>query len=313
MRSRLLGGQASRHHSSIRVSRASRGDVGGAGRRPLAQPILLATVLALTALVVRGLLVVALPPAVSAKSAIVLDLETGKELLSKDPASRIYPASLTKLMTALILAGERSPLDTFRCSGAASLQEPARLGLVPGATVSASSAMDAMLIGSANDAAYMVAEGIGGSIKGFANLMNSKAADLGMRDTHFVTPSGLHHKDHFSTARDLAILFRAALQDPWVSRALAKREVTLTAELPKDVPAGTFSSSATFTLENTNPLLGQDGCTAGKTGSTSDAGKCLAALYERDGRRVIAIVMGAPSSEDLALDMRAVVDAALRR
>lgn len=323
MRSRLLGGQVSSRSSdraSIRVSRSA----PRSGRGSFARPALIAAILALTALAMRaGFPAGALLPTISAESAIVLDLESGKELLSKNADTRIYPASLTKLMTALILADSRSPGDLLRCSGAASLQEPTRLGLFPGSRLTAVAVMDAMLVGSANDAAYMVAEDVGGSVRGFAALMNSKAKALGMDHSNFVTPNGLHEQNHYSTARDLAILLKTALQDPWVSKSLSKVEASVTASVPQTAPdgaspasarpAGTSSAPATFSLQNTNPLLGQDGCTAGKTGSTSQAGKCLAALYERDGRRVIAVVMGAPTTEALVEDMRAVVDAALRK
>ena len=313
MRSRLLGGQVSSRSSdraSIKVSRSA----SNSARGSFSRPALIVAVLALTALAMRaGLLAGSFPPAISAESAIVLDLESGKELLSKNADTRVYPASLTKLMAALILADSRSPGDLLRCSGAAALQEPTRLGLFPGSRLTAVAAMDAMLVGSANDAAYMVAEDVGGSVRDFAALMNSKAKSLGMDHTNFVTPSGLHDQNHYSTARDLAVLLKAALQDPWVSKSLAKGEATVTASASQTAPAGTFPAPATFSLQNTNPLLGQDGCTAGKTGSTSQAGKCLAALFERDGRRVIAVVMGAPTSEALVEDIEALVEAALSR
>ncbi len=131
-----------------------------------------------------------------------------------------------------------------------------------------------------------------------------------MNSTNFVTPSGLHDQNHYSTAKDLAVLFRAALSDPWVSRSLAKEEATVTASAPPSASTGTQPSS-TFILENRNPLLGIEGCTAGKTGSTTQAGKCLAALFERDGRRIVAVVMGAPTDKALVDDVRAVVNAAL--
>jgi D-alanyl-D-alanine carboxypeptidase len=274
---------------------------------------MVAGILILAALLMRsGVLAGALLPTVSAKSAVVVDLETGKELVSKAAGTRVYPASLTKLMTALNLADSHSPGDLLRCSGAASLQEPSRLGLYPGARLTALAVMDAMLVGSANDVAYMVAEDAGRSVKDFASMMNARAKELGMNDSNFVTPNGLHDQNHYSTARDLAVLFKAALQDPWVSKSLGKEEVSVFASAPPATQAGTYPS-ATFDLENTNPLLGQHGCTAGKTGSTSQAGKCLAALFERDGRRVIAVVMGAPTTEALEADVIALVDAALSR
>ncbi|MGE5580255.1 MAG: D-alanyl-D-alanine carboxypeptidase family protein [Bacillota bacterium] len=327
MRSRLLGGQVSRRaqiESAGQVrgrtyTKVSRSGSSSGQRRPsgglrsFARSAAIIGTLALITVAIRsGLFEGAVLPSISGKSAMVVDLETGKELVAIDANTRVYPASLTKLMTAILLAEHRSPGDLMRCSGAASLQEPTRLGLFPGSRLTAVAVMDAMLVGSANDAAYLAAEDIGGSVKDFAALMNAKAKELGMNQTNFVTPTGLDDQNHYSTARDLAVLFRAALSDPWVSKSLAKEEATVTASAPPPTADGP-SPTATFTVENTNPLLGLDGCTAGKTGSTTQAGKCLAALFERDGRRIIAVVMGAPTTEALIEDVRAVVDAALDR
>ncbi len=329
MRSRLLGGQVSRSariesagqvngrtyikvtRSSSRAGPGSRRQRLSGGLRSFGRSAAIVGVLVLAAIVIRsGLFAGTAMPNISGKSAIVMDLKTGEELLAIDAEARVYPASLTKLMTALLLAENRSPGDLLRCSEAASMQEPVKLGLSPGSRLTAVAAMDAMLIASANDAAYMAAEDIGGTVKDFAALMNAKAKELGMNSTNFVTPSGLHDQNHYSTAKDLAVLFRAALSDPWVSRSLAKEEATVTASAPPSASTGTLPAS-TFILENRNPLLGIEGCTAGKTGSTTQAGKCLAALFERDGRRIVAVVMGAPTDKALVDDVRAVVNAAL--
>jgi len=261
MRSRLLGGQVSSRLYAVgsdgasdrvshRVSNRSSKKRSGS----FLAAVLIIGILVAIALAVRARLpATAFRPDISAKSAIALDLESSKELLSKDADTRVYPASLTKLMTALILAGHRMPSDLLRCSEAASQQESYNLGMPPGATMTAAAAVDAMLVGSANDAAYMVAEDIGDGSIIVSTLPGGPA-----------NPTGA-------------------------------------------------APGAIIVMENTNPLLGQDGCTAGKTGSTSDAGKCLAALFERDGRRIIAIVMGAPGSDALIDDMRAVVETALKR
>lgn len=331
MRSRLLGGQVSRSaqiesagqvngRTYIKVSRSGPGTGPGSRRQRLSGDLrsfgrsaAIVCVLVVAAIAIRSRLFAGTAiPSISGSSAVVLDLKTGEELLAIDAEARVYPASLTKLMTALLLAENRSPGDLLRCSKAASLQEPVRLGLSPGARLTAVAVMDAMLVGSANDAAYMAAEDIGGTIKEFAALMNAKAKELGMNRTNFVTPTGLHDQNHYSTARDLAILFKAALADPWVSRSLAKEEATVTASAPPSTSTETLPAS-TFILENRNPLLGIEGCTAGKTGSTAQAGKCLAALFERDGRRMIAVVMGAPTDKALVDDVRAVIDASVDR
>lgn len=237
-------------------------------------------------------------PPLNAGAAIALDLGTGEVLFEKNADRRMYPASLTKLMTAVLLAENMGPEDTLTYSARAQAQEPVRLDLPPGSVMTAADAMNALLIGSANDVAYMIAENIAGSANGFARMMNAKAKELGLRSTHFVTPSGLHDDEHYSTAADLAALFREALRHRWIRDTLGAAWAAL--------------DSAPVTVTNTNPLLGADGCVAGKTGYTSVAGKCLAALFERRGRSVIAVVLKSETDETLVSDMEAVANWSFR-
>lgn|GEM_PF-7080098 len=256
----------------------------------------------------RGMVARSLTLSISAEAAIAVDLETGQALVSKHEDTLVYPASLTKLMTAMLLAENRYPGDLLKCSVGASLQEPTTLGLKPGSVLTAAAAMDALLVASANDVAYMVAEEVGGTAKDFVAMMNAKAKSLGMVHTHFVNPAGLHDQNHYSTAKDLAILFKAALKDPWVAKALGKAEATITASAPSQ-----GEGASTLTFKNTNPLLGKDGCVAGKTGHTAQAGKCLAALYEKEGHRIVAVVLKSPNDDALADDMDAIVKAAWQK
>lgn len=239
-------------------------------------------------------------PLLTAEAAIALDLDTGDVLFEKNAGQRMYPASLTKLMTAILLAERMDPSDVLTYSARAQAQEPVRLDLPPGSVMTTADAMDAMLIGSANDVAYMVAENVAGSAAAFVRMMNSKAKEMGLLSTHFVTPSGLHDDDHYSTAADLAALFREALSDPWIRDTLATHKATLAA------------TPVAITVTNTNPLLGSTGCVAGKTGYTSMAGKCLAALFERHGRPVIAVVLKSETDETLISDMEAVANWSFR-
>ncbi len=277
----------------------------------------------------RTLLGRSFPLTISGEAAITIDAGTGDTLTSKRADTLVYPASLTKLMTSLLLAENHLPGDLMTCSQTASLQEPTKLGIEPGSIMTAAAAMDALLVGSANDVAYMVAEDVGGTARDFVAMMNAKAKQLGMLHTNFVTPTGLHDQNHYSTAGDLAALFKAALDNPWVAKSLGKAEVTVTVSAPPHsgadpdsisegqsqessagatIPASTNPS--TFTLANTNPLLGKNGCIAGKTGFTAAAGKCLAGLFEKDGQRIIAVVLKSPSDDALADDMETIVRAA---
>ncbi len=245
---------------------------------------------------------------IGAKAAIAVDVDSGRELVSKNAAERVYPASLTKLMTALLLSKYRTPDQEIRYGGAAALQEPVKLDLPPGSRLTAEGAMDAMLIGSANDVAYAIATDVGGSIQVFTSFMNSRAKVLGLHGTHFVNPHGLHDGNHYSTARDISKLFLAAMEDPWIAESLGKKDAEIEVFAP---PPSQGDAGESYTVANTNPLLGLDGCVAGKTGFTTAAGRCLAAMFERDGKRLAVIVLGSPSEEALLTDVKAALSAAL--
>ncbi|MGI6633461.1 MAG: D-alanyl-D-alanine carboxypeptidase family protein [Bacillota bacterium] len=246
-------------------------------------------------------------PKLVAEAAIALDMETGKVLFEKNAQAPMYPASLTKLMTALLLSEHREPVDALTYSARAWAQIPVKIDLRVGSNISAADAMDAMLIGSANDIAYMIAENLCGNEEAFAELMNARADSLGLNSTHFTNASGLHDDNHYSTASDLASLFREALRDPWIRKTMAKNTATLESARPSGP-----DPLKTLTVANTNLLLGAQGCVAGKTGYTSMAGKCLAALYERDGRQVIAVVLKSETDDTLRTDMESVIDWVLK-
>lgn len=232
------------------------------------------------------------PPKLVAEAAIAVDLETGRVLLEKNAYQRMYPASLTKLMTAILLSENKGPRDLLTYSACAQSQIPVTLDLRADSTISVADAMDALLVGSANDVAWAIAENISGTAAEFADLMNAKARELRLTSTHFANPSGLHDDEHWSCAADLAALFNEALRCPWIRRTMGKEAAVL--------------SSVGMTVENTNPVLGLGGCVAGKTGYTSTAGKCLAALYQREGRKVVIVVLKSKTDDTLIKDISAV-------
>lgn len=232
-------------------------------------------------------------PEVSAQSAVVLTADTGAVLFEKDGHTPRPVASTTKIMTALLAleaAQERGdPLVDITQEMVA--VEGSSMGLQAGDSISLTGLAAGMLLASGNDAANAAALYLDGSLESFAARMNQRAAALGMEDTHFVTPSGLDGEDaqglgHLSTAYDMALLARAALEDQ-AFRQLCSSP-SLAVEFAEPVKRVTYT--------NHNKLLTQyPGCVGVKTGFTKEAGRCLVSAAERDGALLIAVTLNAPN------------------
>lgn len=232
-------------------------------------------------------------PEVSAQSAVVLTADTGAVLFEKDGRIPRPVASTTKIMTALLAleaAQERGdPLVDITQEMVA--VEGSSMGLQAGDSISLTGLAAGMLLASGNDAANAAALYLDGSLESFAARMNQRAAALGMEDTHFVTPSGLDGEDaqglgHLSTAYDMALLARAALEDQ-AFRQLCSSP-SLAVEFAEPVKRVTYT--------NHNKLLTQyQGCVGVKTGFTKEAGRCLVSAAERDGALLIAVTLNAPN------------------
>ena len=240
------------------------------------------------------------PPKLVAEAAIAIDANTGEVIYSKNLDQKVYPASTTKLLTALILAQYRKPSDILTYTASAKSQPSAALNtdvkpLNPGDTMTADNALKALLIFSANDIAYMIADNIIGNTNAtvsqtndaFSALMNKKAAQLGLKDSHFVTPNGLHDPNHYTTAYDMSVIAKNAFENKWILSTM---------EIPKTVVETTNGTQ--FPIENRNKLilpsetsLYDSTCLAGKTGYTNEAGKCLVAIFDRNGRKIIGVIM----------------------
>jgi D-alanyl-D-alanine carboxypeptidase (penicillin-binding protein 5/6) len=194
------------------------------------------------------------------------------------------PASLTKLLTALVLLDSGwNPNASLGVSHEAAHTTQPRVGLHTGESVMAGDALAAMLMHSANDACQVLAENSAGSLEAFAQRMNARAAQLGMRDSHFVHPCGFDADGQYSTARDLLRLALAAHADPRIAQVVAQQESSLTT-----------STGRQLSFRNTNQLLGRlDGVEGLKTGYTSQAGRCLIAVAERAGHRVWLVLLDA--------------------
>ena len=219
------------------------------------------------------------PPEIGAKSAILMDAATGSVIYERESHTRRAMASTTKIMTALVTLSSARLDETVTASPNVRSVEPTIIGLDPGDQLTVVQLLYGLLLPSGNDAAVALAEHVGGSVAGFARMMNAKAADLDMEDTHFVNPHGLDEDGHYSSAYDLAILARAAMKQPVFESIVSTREFRI-----KGPPAWLFRSS-NLLLQT---VAGADGI---KTGYTDNAGRCLVASAARGGRRAISVVL----------------------
>lgn len=244
-------------------------------------------------------------PEIHGKAAITIDLKTGEIIYGKDIDKQMYPASTTKLLTALLLAENKNKSDMLTYTETAKSQPEYSLNtnLHPidvGEKMSAEDAMDGLLLYSGNDVAYMIAENVGTDPKDFENKMNEKIQKLGLKNTHFITPNGLHDDNHYTTAYDLSVIAKAASQNSWVKESMSKLKSTIKT-----------SKGTTFIIENRNKLLGQDGYIGGKTGYTDAAGRCLVAIKEKNGRQILGVVMNSIYDQNDTMvfeDMKKIMD-----
>ena len=220
--------------------------------------------------------------ALKAQAAISVDVDTSEIIFAKNINRRMYPASTTKLLTAILLAQNKQKQDLLTYSKNAKKTHPFILNLPVDDRLSAVSAMDALLLYSANDIAVVIAENVSGSTTAFVQEMNNLAKRSNLASSNFGNPNGLHQEQHYTTAYDLSILGRSLYRYPWIMQTMAKKSSTVTSE-----------SGVRIHVSNRNKLAGLEGCVGGKTGFTSEAGKCLVALYEREGRRIAGVVLNA--------------------
>lgn len=224
------------------------------------------------------------PPPITGTSALVIEEPCGGTLFEQNPHLSVPPASLTKIMTALVAVDHTDPdeIVLIEVNGPElSLETDSTvMGIEPGMRLSMRDLLYGLLLPSGNDAAIQIAEHVAGNVPAFVRMMNEKATALGLTDTHFTNPHGLDDAELYSSASDMVIMGRALLNDP----DLAQIVRTGTYQPAWDGPA----------LQNLNLLLGfYDGAIGVKTGYTDLAGQTIVAAAERDGRRIIASVMGA--------------------
>lgn len=249
---------------------------------------------------------------------VLADITEGRVLYSKNADTKCYPASLTKMMTALVAVENTPSADTpFMVGNEVNMIDPqsSRAYLTVGTRLTLENLLQAMLLPSGNDAAYVLGVQVGRLIAGnpsmdrqaalqvFVDKMNEKAAALGCTGTHFANPDGIHEDGHYTTAADMLKIASAVLQYEVITRTVSSPQVQVR-----------LLSGQTVTWKNSNRLIQEnnafsyDGATGLKTGFTDQAGYCLAASAVREGHTAVAIVMGGPEETDRFEDASGLLD-----
>lgn len=230
-------------------------------------------------------------PTINSRKAIVYDRKSKRKLYGKNEKVKCAMASTTKIMTATVVLENANLSDEITISAKAGGTGGSRLGLKKGDKIALNDLLYGLMLRSGNDAAVAIAEHVGGSVQGFADMMNKKAQELGLTNTNFVTPHGLDNSKHYTTAFELAKLTDYALQNEKFAQIVGTKKTSITIN---GVPE---------TIANTNELLGVlNGVIGVKTGFTNGAGRCLVTETKRNDKDIITIVLGADTKKDRTRD-----------
>jgi len=236
------------------------------------------------------------PEALNAKTAVIIDADTGRVLWSKDALKPMYPASTTKVMTGLLLIEHCTPNEVITAPKDIKNVGEASMHLQPSERVSMRNLLWAIMLRSANDGCYAAAMHVGGSIPSFAKMMNDRAAQLGCKNTHFANANGLHDKNHWTCAYDLALMGREAMKNPLFAETVRTFKYKIAREL----------NQKDLWMVNHNKLLKNDPTTDGiKTGYTVPAGHTFVGSATRNGQRIITALM---KSDHWQLDQEAMLN-----
>ncbi len=221
---------------------------------------------------------------ISAKSAVLIEADTGRVIWQKSADTTLPMASTTKIMTTLLTLESGNLHEEFTVDSDAITVEGSSMGLCYGDVVTKYALCCGMLLPSGNDAANAAAVKLAGDMQTFADMMNAKALEIGMENTHFVTPSGLHDENHYSTAYDMALLARYAMKNGDFRHICSQKSMSVNFGNPPYAR----------TLYNTNKLLERyPYCIGIKTGFTDEAGRCLVSAAEKDGVELICVTLNA--------------------
>lgn len=263
-------------------------------------------------------------PSIMGQAAVSIDASTGEVIYSKNPDEKIYPASTTKLLTAILLTENKKPSDLLDYSESAKEQPEYSFNknmheLNVGQKITADNVLKGLLMYSANDMAYVIAANLTNQVKASSNdvtnsfsaLMNKKVQALGLKNTHFVTANGLHDPNHYSTAYDMSEIAKTAYSNQWILNTIETQKATVTTQDGIQFPIVNRNKL----IDPTQPVYDKT-CLGGKTGYTTEAGKCLVALYNRNGHKIIGVVMKSVyDSNDLQVfkDMASLMDYSYRQ
>ena len=220
-------------------------------------------------------------PVLNARAAVIYDRKTKEIIWGKNENEKKAMASTTKIMTAIVVLEKGNLSDVFTISKKAANTGGSRLKINTNDKISVLDLLYGLMLRSGNDAAVALAEYVGGSIEGFAELMNKKATEIGLKNTHFVTPHGLDNIEHYTTAYELAVLTDYAMQNEKFSKIVNTKNTTISI------------NGVARNIYNTNELLGTlNGVNGVKTGFTNNAGRCLVTSCTRKGNQIITVVLG---------------------
>ncbi len=219
-------------------------------------------------------------PEVTANAVFIFDPDSGTTIYEKNSSARFYPASTTKLMTALVALGAFD-LDQVLTVKSAAEALGQSIHLVAGDKLTVENLLYGLLVDSGNDAAVTLAENYPGGYTQFIAKMNQNARELNLKSTHFANVTGLSNPDHYTTAQDLTVIAREAIANATIRKIVSTKSITFT-----DV-----TGSKKFSIESTNKLLGMDGVKGLKTGWTPESGECLITLVTRNGKSILIALL----------------------
>ena len=240
-------------------------------------------------------------PKLNSRAAVIYDRKSKKIIWGKKENEKRPMASTTKIMTAIVVLENANLSDTVTVSKKSAGTGGSRLGLKVGDKITVNNLLYGLLMVSGNDAAVALAEYVGGSVEGFADKMNQKAKELGLENTHFVTPHGLDMADHYTTALELAEMADYAMNNEKFAEIVNTKNITISI------------NGRSKSLKNTNELLGNlNGVNGVKTGFTNGANRCLVTSVSRNGMNVIAVVLGADTKKDRTRDSVEIIEYAYK-
>lgn len=226
-------------------------------------------------------------PNVVGRAAVLIDSKSGKILYAKNADEPLPPASTTKILTAALVLQNCKLTDIVTARQDATLVEPSAIGLKEGEKITVENLLYAMLLKSANDAAIAFADHISGSVSKFTELMNSRARSMGATNSHFTNPNGLPDPNHYTTAHDLAVIAKYAMEIPEFKEIVSAKV--------KVIPR--TDDSAVKWLQNHNKMLWRyEGANGIKTGYTKEAKQCLVVSADKNGQELIAVILGSEGS-----------------